>query len=263
MSLDTVDDAFVRRLAARARPAARPASARAPAAEPRKRFAPAVVTPAAGNRSAGTPSVRDQSVAAESVGASSIPSSAVEEPSVATPAIITPAIATPAIVEPLVARLLARAPEQWDALAGHVEAARQRGRRVIAVAGGCAGEGRTTLLHCLAARLRSRGRDVACAGPHDLAVVADGADGRGPTHDKRIILLDAGIWFPPGPIRRSLLQVASLGCEAAILVRRSGASGGFARQAALEALGIEVLGEVLTFTSPADADDAHEGDAAA
>jgi hypothetical protein len=62
-----------------------------------------------------------------------------------------------------------------------------------------------------------------------------------------VVLVDAGIWFPPGPIRRQRLLVATLGCEAAILVAR-GQGRSATRAAALEAIGIEVLGEVLTFT---------------
>jgi hypothetical protein len=244
MSLDQLDTAFVHRLAVRprVRPAERPER---PRPAPRSEAAPIPPAPAA------------------------IAPRRFQPPAPVAPSAPLPApvarIASPPVppADPVVARLLARAPREWDALAGHVEAARMRGRRVIAVAGGRAGEGRSTLVACLAATLRGRGREVACARPDELAVVAGGPDGRGPTHDKRIVLCDAGIWFPPGPIRRSLLQVASLGCEAAILVRRADASGGPARQAALEALGIEVLGEVLTFTGPLIADELQDGGAAA
>lgn len=176
--------------------------------------------------------------------------------------VAAPSRADTATESSCVERLLALAAEQWAALAGHVEAARQRGRRTIAVAGSRSREGRSTLVECLAATLRSRGREVACASPAELGCVADGPDGLRPTHDRRIVLVDAGIWFPPGPIRRPVLQLASLGCDAAILVRRAGTSGGFARQAALEALGIEVLGEVLTFTDPTEAAAPLSGDAA-
>ncbi|MFM7107490.1 MAG: hypothetical protein ACKOZU_02620 [Planctomycetaceae bacterium] len=192
------------------------------------------------------------------------PAAAVEPPRAAGPADggDAPPDVDPVAVESPVERLLARVPAEWAALAGHVEAARQRGLRTIAVAGSRPREGRSTLVECLATTLRSRGREVACASPTDLARVADGPDGRGPTHDRRIILVDAGIWFPPGPIRRSTLQFATQGCDAVILVRRAGAAGGFARQAALEALGIEVLGEVLTFTGPLEAADRDGGAAA-
>jgi Mrp family chromosome partitioning ATPase len=148
---------------------------------------------------------------------------------------------------PLLERLLAEAWPQWNAIADRVEAARARGRRVIAVAGSERGEGRTTLVAGLSCVLATRGRDVQCAEPHDLAAADDAAR----THDKRIVLVDAGIWFPPGPIRRQRLIVASLGCEAVIVVRRAGRPSLPAIEAAVEALGIEVLGEVVTF-APAE-----------
>jgi len=147
----------------------------------------------------------------------------------------------------LVERLLAAAPQEWDALAGHVERARNRGRRVIAVAGCERGEGRTTLLQCLATALGKRGRDVVCVEPVDVAAAA-AAPGGGVSHDKRIVLVDAGIWFPPGPVRRQVLMVASQGCEAAILTRRADRPGIGSRAAMLGSFGVEVLGEVVTFT---------------
>lgn len=147
----------------------------------------------------------------------------------------------------IVQRLLAAASHQWQSLADRLEAARLRGHRVIAIAGGAPGEGRSTLVDCLAAVLRARGRDVLRLGPADVAA----RSGPGPTHDKRIVLVDAGIWFPPGPIRRSRLLAVSQGCDAAILVRRGDAAAAAAWEAALAAIGIEVLGEVLTFVPDA------------
>lgn len=231
MSLDVVDAAFVHRLAVG--PSRKPS---APGPQPRPAPRPPVAA---------------------------VPVAVATESTAATPAASRSTPERRAAEHPMVERLLALAPEEWKSLTDHVEAARQRGRRVIAVAGGRAGEGRTTLVRCLAATLRARGREVRCVEPHEIAVAAAGSDGLGPTHDKRIVLVDAGIWFPPGPIRRSLVQVVSLGCEAAILVRRAGASGGLARQAALEALGIEVLGEVLTFSRPLSSADTPDGGAAA
>jgi hypothetical protein len=140
---------------------------------------------------------------------------------------------------PLIERLLAEAAPQWQAIADRVEAARGRGRQVIAVAGSERSEGRTTIVAALARVLRSRGRDVVVAEP--------GAGAAGPAHDKRIVLVDAGVWFPPGPIRRARLLVASYGCEAVILVRRADRRAAAAIEAALEAIGIEPLGEVVTF----------------
>ena len=146
----------------------------------------------------------------------------------------------------LVDRLLHAAWPEWNGLAAHVEAARLRGRRVFAVAGGEPREGRTTLVACLAAVLRERGRDVSCTTPQELATAT--APDEGQPHDKRIVLVDAGIWFPPGPIRRQWLARCVLGSEAAILVRRADRRPAAARHTVLESLGIEVLGEVLTFT---------------
>ena len=144
---------------------------------------------------------------------------------------------------PLVERLLVEAAPQWQAIADRVESARGRGRRVIAVAGCERGEGRTTIVAALVRVLRSRGRDVVEGDAETLATTA------GPTHDKRIVLVDAGVWFPPGPIRRPRLLVASYGCEAVILVRRADRPAAPAIEAALAAIGIELLGEVQTFAA--------------
>jgi len=141
----------------------------------------------------------------------------------------------------LVDRLLVEAAPQWQAIADRIEAARGRGRRIIAVAGCERGEGRTTLVAAVAKALRSRGREVAVVEPEELAPHV------GPTHDKRIVLVDAGVWFPAGPIRRPRLLVVSHGCEAAIVVRRARRPAAAAIEAALEAIGIEPLGEVVTF----------------
>jgi len=143
----------------------------------------------------------------------------------------------------LVSRLLVAGRDQWACLADEVAAARLAGHRVIAVAGGERGEGRTTLVACLSRVLRDRGREVVVLGSVAALATPDGgpADG-GWLHDKRIVLVDAGIWFPPGPIRRQRLLVASLGCDAAILVRRA---------TALAAGGVTALGEVITFAPPA------------
>lgn len=160
-------------------------------------------------------------------------------PAVAPPVCPTGSAATePGIVD----RLLVEAAPQWQAIADRIEAARARGRRVIAVAGCDRGEGRTTLVAAVARVLRARGREVLVLEPDDLPGVA------GAAHDKRIVLVDAGVWFPAGPIRRSRLLVASHGCEAVIMVRRAGRPAGAAIDAALEAIGVEPLGEVVTFT---------------
>lgn len=150
----------------------------------------------------------------------------------------------------LVERLLAAGREQWAALADEVETARLAGHRAIGIAGGERGEGRTTLVACLAQTLRDRGREVvvlvagmAAMGPRGVPI-----DG-GRLHDRRIVLIDGGIWFPAGPIRRQRLLMASLGCDAAILVRRADRTAAPAWAAALSATGIAVLGEVVTFAA--------------
>ncbi|MBM4021422.1 MAG: hypothetical protein FJ284_04120 [Planctomycetes bacterium] len=152
----------------------------------------------------------------------------------------------------LVARLLAVGSPQWHLLADEVEAARLAGHRVIAVAGGERGEGRTTLVACLSHMLRGRQRDVVVLDSVSPRASDDGipVDG-GRLHDKRIILVDAGVWFPSGPIRRNRLLIASLGCDAVILVRRADRMAVPARATALAALGVTPLGEVITFADPA------------
>jgi len=88
----------------------------------------------------------------------------------------------------LVERLLAAGHDQWVALAAEVESARLAGHRVIAIAGGERGEGRTTLVACLARVLCDRGREVVVhASTADLA--AGPVDGVR-LHDKRIVLVD-------------------------------------------------------------------------
>ncbi len=145
----------------------------------------------------------------------------------------------------LIDRLLIAGQEQWECLADEVEVARRDGHRVIAVIGGEPGEGRTTLVDCLARTLRDRGRDVAVLTATDDATDLEGGHG----NDRRIVLIDAGVWFPPGPIRRQKLVQESVGCDAAILVRRADREPVAARATALAALGMTVLGEVVTFAS--------------
>lgn len=221
MTLDTIDQAFVARWKAR-RPMAEPLPS-TPACEP------------------------DVTTSAEPEPQAAVVATTEPPTSVADGAETMPADA-PLIAESLVERLLAAGRDQWETLADEVEAARLTGRRVIAVVGGEPGEGRTTLIECLARTLCARGRDAIVLSPDDLA----GGDGRGPTdggrqHDRRIVLVDAGIWFSPGVIRRQRLAMASDGCDAAILVRRADRDPIPARAAALTALGVAVLGEVLTF----------------
>lgn len=148
----------------------------------------------------------------------------------------------PAFVE----RLLTAARPQWDSLAIEVESARQDGNQVIAVTGREPGEGRSTLVACLGRVLRERNRElvIRTAGgrpAHDIHHA-----GR---HDRRIVLVDAGVWFPPGRIHRQRLLLASVGCDAVIVVRRACRPPAPAQAAALAAIGVTPLGEVVTFAA--------------
>jgi hypothetical protein len=157
----------------------------------------------------------------------------------------TPFVATAATVEPtaaddFVGRLLAAARTEWEALADEVIAARDRGRRAIAIVACERAAGCSTLAAGLVRVLRGRGRDaVECSA---VAIASAGAP-----HDKRIVIVDGGVWFPPGRINRQRLLVSSCGCDAAILVVRSGHRPPAAWSTSLEAIGVEPLGEVVSF----------------
>lgn len=141
-------------------------------------------------------------------------------------------------------RLLATAWGDWCAVADEVERARQRGRRVIAVTACDRGAGCTTLAAGLVRVLRTRGHDA-------RSVANDAAAPDIPTHDRRIVVVDAGVWFPPGRIQRRRLLLASVGCDAAILVRREDRPAQPGWSVALAAIGVEPLGEVISFAAPA------------
>ena len=144
----------------------------------------------------------------------------------------------------LVDRLLRVVPHAWSHLAKRVEDAHRDGAEVIAITGARRGEGRTTLVGCLARALMARGRRVECHDRVPLELASTGRDGG------TIVLVDAGVWFPGGPLRRAWLERQSLGCHAVILVRRADQPACPARGVALEAVGLKVLGEVLTMTPP-------------
>jgi hypothetical protein len=81
------------------------------------------------------------------------------------------------------------------------------------------------------------------AGPLALAgILADRAD---------IVIVDAGNWFPPGPIRRHQVSRHAFGCDAVILVRRADFPPCVAHAESLAAIGLRVLGEVETFADDA------------
>jgi len=141
-------------------------------------------------------------------------------------------------------RLLATAWGDWCAVADEIEQARRRGRRVIAVTACDRGAGCTTLAAGLVRGLASRGHDARCA-TIDTCIDA-------PTHDRRIVIVDAGVWFPPGRIQRRRLILASVGCDAAILVRREDRPAPPGWSVALAAIGVEPLGEVISFAGQAN-----------
>ncbi|RLS35774.1 MAG: hypothetical protein DWH79_01125 [Planctomycetota bacterium] len=144
-------------------------------------------------------------------------------------------------------RLLAAAPDQWEALGGAIDGAILAGRRVIAVTGGGRGEGRTTICHGLIHALERRGTLVVGTPQPPLALDAAGAEA---ARAADVVIVDAGAWFGTGPIHRQRLARLALGCDAVILVRRADAAECPAWQRALEALGLPVIAEALTFTAP-------------
>lgn len=140
-------------------------------------------------------------------------------------------------------RLLRLVPDQWSAVADRIEAAAAAGQRVIAIVGGRRGEGRTTLVQGAAATLTARRQPVRCVVPGDLG----GLEWRG---REMITLVDAGIWFPPGPVRMERIVGLAQGCDAVILVRHAADPPSPARGEVFARLGVACLGEVETFATP-------------
>lgn len=133
----------------------------------------------------------------------------------------------------------------WDGLAEAVDQATWKGHSVIAVTAAERGVGASTVAVGLARALDRRGRRMAIlhgsplhAGYHAelLELAAE--------HD--LVIVDPGPWFGPGRLRRERLARLSQGCDAAIVVRREAAGPMPAVEAALEAVGLACLGEVLT-----------------
>ena len=155
-------------------------------------------------------------------------------------AVDAPVAATSLPADDFVDRLLRAAVDAWGALADEVVAARGRGHRAIALVSCERGAGCSTLAEGLRRVLGSRGRDTMTCTPTSIPDT-------GPTHDKRILIVDGGVWFPPGRIHRTRLLVASSGCDAAILVVRSGHAPPAAWSTSLQAIGVEPLGEVISF----------------
>lgn len=148
--------------------------------------------------------------------------------------------------EETLARLLAEVPGEWRALADAIEAAAASGRRVVAITGVRRGEGRSTVAAGVAAALRARGRSVAIVDRSPLFLAGDAARA---ARAADVVLVDAGPWFRPGPVRRGVVERAALGCEAVLLVRRDDAPPCPARERVLEAIGLLVVGEAVTFAA--------------
>lgn len=149
----------------------------------------------------------------------------------------------PAAADPVVLRLVADYRDRWERLAERVEAACASGDRVIAITGRARGDGCSTTVNGLAHVLRLRGRDVTCHDPEmsPTAAMLDAEPGDDP------VLVDAGVWFPGGPLHRGRLARRAFGCHAAVLVRRANRPPCPACERALTAIGVRVLGEVVTF----------------
>lgn len=141
----------------------------------------------------------------------------------------------------LVGRLLDAAPAEWERVALRIEQARRAGSEVIAVTGARRGEGRTTVVACLARLLADRGWTVECCREVPFTLPPAAGD-----DERRIVLVDPGVWFSAGPIRRAWLMRQSIGCPAVLLVRSADQPECPARGVALESLGMTVLGEVVT-----------------
>lgn len=149
-------------------------------------------------------------------------------------------------IDEVVARLLAAVPEEWRALADSIDAAAAAGRHVVAVTGVRHGEGRSTVVAGVAAALRARGRSVAVVDRSPLFLAGDAARA---ARAADVVLVDAGPWFQPGPVRRAAVERAALGCDGVLLVRRDDAPPCPARQRVLEAIGLVVVGEAVTFAA--------------
>ena len=153
--------------------------------------------------------------------------------------------------------LLERCPEQWAAVVAAVEEARKAGARVIAVAGHQQGEGRTTLVRGLSLLLAERGWQVTCfasAASWWQELIGPGASRQhrlSPTTaaDDDLVLVDAGIWFPPGPLRPRQLQLKMFGFDGAVLMRHSDLSPSPSREEAIANAGLHAIGEIVSFSS--------------
>ncbi len=161
--------------------------------------------------------------------------------------------------------LLEALPSQWKAITDRVVEAHEGGHRVIAIAGHRVQEGRTTITHGLSAILNASGWQVRCLhAMHELwcELIDDSqseaqqqdragvnrADSSSLGSKKSIVLVDAGIWFIPGPFRRREMAARVFGCDAVLLVRHADVPPCPHRQQLLGDLGVFPIGEVVTFS---------------
>jgi hypothetical protein len=139
------------------------------------------------------------------------------------------------------------APDAWTPIADEVEAAAATGCRVIAVVAVRRGEGCSSVARGAVRALAARGHRAACVTRPPLQLASRDAE----VDAADIVIVDAGVWFPPGPIRRRHLACQAFGCDAVILVRRADRPPCEPQAEALVAIGLRVLGEVETFADDA------------
>jgi hypothetical protein len=162
------------------------------------------------------------------------------------------------VADGVLARLLDSCPDQWWALADRLAAAWQSGSRSIAVAGHAPREGRSTLIHGLELILPVLGcpvRSYESSAEWWQELVGDAE--RWQWHREQadrqheLVLVDAGIWFPPGRLRLHPLRLASFGFDAVIVARRQETAPCPASMKALAEIGVSLLGEVVSFAPAA------------
>ena len=65
--------------------------------------------------------------------------------------------------------------------------------------------------------------------------------------ERDVVLVDAGIWAPPGPLRVHQLRNATFGFDAVLMVRHHEVVSCPAFEQALAATGVRLIGEVVSF----------------
>lgn len=148
--------------------------------------------------------------------------------------------------DPIVKRLLQKVPEQWLGFAKSIESEVQENRSVIAIVGGVPGEGCSTIARGLVSTLRCRGWNVTAL---EGAQVIDRQQIFGSNEEKRVAIVDAGAWFPPGPIQHDRITALSDGYDAVVLVRRASKAPSAARATVIKNVGLHLIGEVETFVN--------------